>query len=315
MGSTEILVLGAGVMGLTTAIRLAESGLTVRVLTDRLPAETTSAVAGAIWGPYVISDSRVHQWSLRTLEALEAIATEPASGVRLALGIEASREMLDPPLSIIGLPEYARCGRSELPEGFLSGWRYRAPILDMPRHLKYLVRRAQACGVSIDLLSAPLSTISQASHLAKLVVNCTGLGSRSLVPDPELYPARGQLLIVANPGIEGFFSDHPESAEPTYFMAHGDHVVLGGTIVPRAHTLTPDLQVARRILDRCAAIEPRLATAAVREHRVGLRPVRPRIRLERTTHEGGSVIHNYGHGGSGVTLSWGCADEVRELIG
>jgi D-amino-acid oxidase len=45
-------------------------------------------------------------------------------------------------------------------------------------------------------------------------------------------------------------------------------------------------------------------------HRVGLRPVRPAVRLERE----GRVIHCYGQGGAGVTLSWGCAEEVRELV-
>ncbi|HEY2792992.1 MAG TPA: FAD-dependent oxidoreductase, partial [Micromonosporaceae bacterium] len=67
---------------------------------------------------------------------------------------------------------------------------------------------------------------------------------------------------------------------------------------------------AAGIVARCAAIDPRLASARVLEHRVGLRPSRPSVRLEAVAQNGRTVIHNYGHGGSGVTLSWGCADDV-----
>ena len=49
------------------------------------------------------------------------------------------------------------------------------------------------------------------------------------------------------------------------------------------------------------------------EDLVGLRPGRMEVRLEREEKNGKYLIHNYGHGGSGVTLSWGCADEVVEL--
>jgi D-amino-acid oxidase len=73
--------------------------------------------------------------------------------------------------------------------------------------------------------------------------------------------------------------------------------------------------IATGILRRCVALEQRLAEAAVLEHRVGLRPGRPEVRLKRENlGNGAPCIHNYGHGGSGVTLSWGCAEEVMELV-
>src|ERR1700729_123444 len=65
----EVLVIGAGVAGLTTAVCLAESGLAVSVQARQLPEQTTSAVAGAIWGRLLVEDtSRVTRWCAETLE-------------------------------------------------------------------------------------------------------------------------------------------------------------------------------------------------------------------------------------------------------
>jgi D-amino-acid oxidase len=98
-------------------------------------------------------------------------------------------------------------------------------------------------------------------------------------------------------------------------------VVLGGTEIPGDWSLDPRPATARRILADCAAVDPRLGTARILEHRVGLRPVRPRVRLEAgTTGDGDGrgagrlLVHNYGHGGGGVTLSWGCAREAARLV-
>ena len=68
------------------------------------------------------------------------------------------------------------------------------------------------------------------------------------------------------------------------------------------------------ILERCAALEPRLADARVIDEQVGLRPVRPSVRLEAEELHGARCVHNYGHGRSGVSLSWGCAREVMRLL-
>ena len=65
------------------------------------------------------------------------------------------------------------------------------------------------------------------------------------------------------------------------------------------------------MLHRACALVPELEGARVVRHKVGLRPARPEVRLERV----GEVIHCYGHGGAGVTLSWGCADDVVGLAG
>jgi D-amino-acid oxidase len=78
--------------------------------------------------------------------------------------------------------------------------------------------------------------------------------------------------------------------------------------------MTPDPVTAEAIVRRCAAVRPEIAGARVIEHRVGLRPTRPAVRLERErAADGRLLVHNYGHGGAGVTVAWGCAREAAEL--
>jgi D-amino-acid oxidase len=120
--------------------------------------------------------------------------------------------------------------------------------------------------------------------------------------------------VVENPGVETFFAEYDDSPTPTYFLPHENEVVLGGSAEPGRLDEKPNAQLAADIRRRCAAIEPRLASAPLIEHRVGMRPSRPRVRLEAEHVDGGVVVHNYGHGGAGVTMSWGCAYEVVNLI-
>jgi D-amino-acid oxidase len=140
--------------------------------------------------------------------------------------------------------------------------------------------------------------------LAATVVNCTGIGARELVPDEQLTPVRGQVVIVANPGVTEWFVG--ETDPPVYFFPHGDTVLLGGTA---GHTRTGE-----DIRDRCAEVEPRLKDAPILQTRTGLRPTRPEVRLAVERLGASTVVHNYGHGGAGITLSWGCAAEVLRLL-
>jgi D-amino-acid oxidase len=199
----------------------------------------------------------------------------------------------------------------------------------MPVYLDYLAGRLRRAGGQLTV--APLDSLAQAVRhaAAPVIVNCTGAGARDFVPDPSVSPVRGQVVIAENPGITEFFiGDGDESHELTYVFPHQGRVVLGGTEIQDDWSLEPRPATAERIMADCAAVDPRLGTARILEHRVGLRPARPRVRLE-AEHAGGDgggpdrgpdrgtgrlVVHNYGHGGGGVTLSWGCAREAARLV-
>jgi D-amino-acid oxidase len=189
------------------------------------------------------------------------------------------------------------------------GWRYTAPVVTMPRYLAYLAERFQRAGGTITI-GAPVQALAALD--APLIVNCTGIGARDLVPDASVVPVRGQVVVVANPGLTEFYRAPADGPESVYVFPHDDVVVLGGTADEGAWELTPRKDAAERILRDCGAVFPGLADAPVITERVGLRPYRPEVRLEAEDLGDGRVLwHNYGHGGAGVTLSWGCA---RELV-
>ncbi|KND44632.1 MULTISPECIES: FAD-dependent oxidoreductase [Streptomyces] len=308
--NSDVIVVGGGVVGLTTAVVLAEGGRRVRIWT-REPAElTTSAVAGGLWWPYRIEpEELVGAWALVTLAVYEELtARSGETGVRMVEGVHGETE-LD------GLGAWASRvrGLRVATAGEYAGvglWA-RLPLIDMPVHLRWLRERfAAAGGVVEERTVTDLAAVD-----APVVVNCTGLGARQLVPDPSVRPVRGQLVVVENPGVTTWLTsvDHGGS-ESTYFIPQPGGLILGGTAEEDAWSLTPDPVIAREIVRRCAAIRPEIEGARVIEHRVGLRPARPAVRLEREVLPGGRVlVHNYGHGGAGVTVAWGCAREAARL--
>jgi len=315
----DALVIGAGVSGLSTALALLHDGLDVLVHAADPPRRTTSAAAGALWGAHLVGDDhRVGDWGAVTLRRLRELAADPATGVREASGVVASVQVHpNPPAFTAGAGPMTPCDPAALPAGFASGWRYTAPVVDMPVYLDYLLDEVLGAGGQVHLGRRLASLAEAASYCpAPVIVNCAGIGARELVPDPDLVPVRGQVLVVANPGLTDFFvGERDQPDDITYIFPHGATAVLGGTQQPGNASTRPDPVTAERILRRCAAVEPALATAPILAHRVGLRPVRRQVRLgTRPTDDGRHWIDNYGHGGAGVTLSWGCALAVAEQV-
>ncbi|MGW6389700.1 FAD-dependent oxidoreductase [Streptomyces sp. NPDC055103] len=309
----RVVVVGAGVAGLTTAVVLAEAGASVHVIAEQVPG-VTSLAAGAMWGPYLVEPKdKVDHWGQRSLEVFRELADDPGTGVRLTSGIEASRTAEAPPDWATTLPSFRPCESAELPTGFTAGYRFTVPLIDMPAYLGYLLRRLDAAGGTVE--RRRLDSITDAGP-APVIVNCAGLGAKDLAPDPDLRPIRGQHVVVINPGLTEFFSeDTGLSPDLLCFYPHGDTVVLGGTAIDGEGDVAPDEKAAAGILARCTEVEPRLAGARVLEHRIGARPTRAAVRVESERQDGDNlIVHNYGHGGAGVTLSWGCAEEAANLL-
>jgi D-amino-acid oxidase len=310
---SDAVVVGAGVIGLTTAVCLAEAGLRVTVVAADPPERTTSMAAGAMVGPVFVARSepggaREHA----TFDEFVRLASVPGTGVRISTGRFAAR-VGGPDAPAIHRPtDVVPLGPAELPAPFTSGFRASVPCVDMPRYLNYLRRRLTDAGGAIEIRQ--LGRLAEAAAWAPLVANCPGVGARALVPDPSVRPVRGQHVIVENPGLDTFFIETPFGPSWTSFFPHGGHVVLGGIAVQDDWSLEPDLEIADEILARCVAAEPQLAGARVIGHRVGLRPARPEVRLEVQELEGTRIVHDYGHGGNGVALSWGCAREASALL-
>jgi D-amino-acid oxidase len=310
----DAVVVGAGVVGLTSAVQLAEAGWRVLVMTKDQPAQTTSAAAGAMWGPYLVEPrDRVKAWATKSLRVFTALAQVPGSGVRLVTGTEASRTFTGPPDFLAMLGDVTVCAPDQLPPGYVTGWRYTVPLIDMDLYLPYLQDRLTSAGGIIRQLA--ITDLSQAARHAPVVINATGLGARDLVGDTSLTPIRGQLVVMDNPGITEFFTeDTGWSPDLLHLYPHGGRLILGGVAQDGDWDLQPSMKTAEAIIKRCASIDPRIASLPVKGHRVGLRPTRPAIRCEAdTTITSYRLLHNYGHGGAGVSLSWGCAGEIAGL--
>jgi len=307
----DALVIGAGVIGLTSAICLAESGMEVRIRTAAAPQATTSRAAGAMWGSSFAGPADdVRRWALQSLDDLRALAAQPGTGVRVARGMLAARSTEEGPPPFL-FPGVDVVRRDDAPPGYVAAFAIEVPLIDMPRHLDYLLARFQAAGGELEVRA--LRALGDVAGAAPVVVNCSGVGARALVPDPAVRSVRGEHVIVENPGLDEFFMEEPAPRWAAWFP-HGDHVVLGGCADEDDWRLEPDPAQAEEIVRRCAAIEPRLAEARVIEHRVGLRPARPDVRLEEVALGPSRCVHNYGHGGTGVALAWGCARDVCSIV-
>jgi D-amino-acid oxidase len=243
---------------------------------------------------------------------LSALAGESGTGVHLVSGREVCSTVTSPPPWTDMLGDLRVLAPGDLPDGFTSGWEYTAPAVNMPVYLEYLRRRYEGRGGTV----AAQTVTSLGSVAAPVVVNCTGIGARSLVPDDDLVPVRGQVVVVENAGIGEFYLDHGDGGPRyVYLFPHGDVAVLGGSAHEGADDLAPRPDVRARILRDITAVFPSLRGARVVAERVGLRPVRPEVRLEAQALPGGRVLwHNYGHGGAGVTLSWGCAADLTAAV-
>lgn len=294
----RVVVVGAGVLGLSCALRLLEAGHRVDVLARELPLETTSAVAAAIWYPYLAyPQDKVTAWSATSYDAFAGLAQDPETGVTMRRGTELLLAESPDPWWVAAVPALDRV---EPRAPYRDAWSFVTPVIDMPRYLVWLQARVLDAGGTVTRMALPYLPGGP------LVVDCSGLGSRHLAGDPSTTPVRGQVVVLQQVGLEEWWLVEDG---PTYVIPRADDIVVGGTDDEGEWDRTPSPATADAILRRATELVPALATARVLRHKVGLRPARPEVRLERV----GDVIHCYGHGGAGVTLSWGCADEVAAL--
>ncbi len=303
-----MVVVGAGVVGLSCAVRLLERGHDVAVVARDLPQETTSAVAAALWYPHrAYPFERVTGWAATTYAALADLADEPETGVVLRRGTEVLRQAGPRPWWAEAVPALERA--TALPEGRRDGWTFVAPVVEMPVYLDWLRARVDDLGGTLTRMALP--ALPDPGGVG-VVVNAAGLGARLLAQDGSVQPVRGQVAYVEQVGLEEWWLD---AEGPTYVVPREHDIVVGGTEEEGGWDRSFDAAAGKEMLARARDLVPAIRRAQVLGTRVGLRPARPQVRLEAEERDGRRVVHCYGHGGAGATLSWGCADEVADLVG
>jgi D-amino-acid oxidase len=314
MSPMDVRVIGAGIIGLSCALRLREAGHRVELVAAAPPEQSTSSVAAALWYPYrAFPEQAVTRWAARSYQVFDELLTERQAGVRQRTGRELFRAPAADPWWRDAVPGLRRVSPDDLPTGYADGFELTVPVVDMALQLPWLLDRIVALGVTITWKT--IEDLDAAAADVDVAVNCTGLGARELAHDPSMQPVRGQIVVVEQIGVEESVLDQSDPRQVTYVVPRGNTVVLGGTAEDGDEQLEVRASTASEIVERCAALVPAVAEAKVLRHRVGLRPARPTVRLEfETRPAGGRLVHCYGHGGAGVTLSYGCAEDVVRLV-
>jgi D-amino-acid oxidase len=304
-------VLGGGVSGLSTGIRLLEMGLEVRLVAERLSPETVSDTAAAWWYPFLVEPLiKTNRWSSESfVEFVRLMEEEGLEFITMRAGREYLKRPCRPPGWSESINHFRILEKSEIIEGYSFGWEIEAPVIEMSHYMPWLKSKFELLGGSIETRK-----ISDFDELeSDLIVNCSGLGAREICHDEEVVPVRGQVVYIKqDPGF-GRYDQRPESL--IYTIPRRDVTVLGGTAQKGDWTMEIREEDEEDILKKCESLWPELDRANIVGRAVGLRPSRTEVRLEKEHVGDKVVVHNYGHGGAGVTLSWGCADEVARLTG
>ncbi|XP_055696389.1 D-aspartate oxidase [Lutzomyia longipalpis] len=327
----KIAVIGAGVNGLSSAVQVAEhfySDAQVVLVSDDISPNTTGDGSAGLWEPYLVSlDETVLKWSEDTHRFFHDLWK---SGLAPEVGV-----CLQPIIRVVSnaknydIPKWSKIpfGCTSLSEdqlrilsqdhkkNYTGGIHFVSFTCEPTKLLPYLLKRFLNAGGRMER-----KRVESIDELAKeeydLIINCTGLGSQKLANDPKVHPIRGQVTRVHAPWLYATYVN--DSDDGNYIIVNTDTTVLGGTRQVNDYNTKVSEEDDKHIQEGCEAVEPSLKDAKVVKKWVGLRPARDNIRLEKVefvAQDGTKVplIHNYGHGGSGVCLAWGCGKAVLQL--
>lgn len=308
------MVVGCGISGLSSGLLLAKAGFEVNIISKTLPPNTTSNKAAAFWSPYYVSGNRIADWAKESYFEFERLSRVPESGVSMTkLHRFRKKNSKEADNWEAAIPEgrlHALKKEALLPE-YDEGFEVEVPLIETQIFLPYLMNEFRKAGGKI--FQREVKSLDELLVDDAIVINCSGMEARTLVNDTAMIPVKGQVVMV------DIHFDIPiilDESEPTYIVQRKDGCIIGGTREENVFSETTDEATISNILDRASKFLPELKSAKRISQWAGLRPYRYEVRLERETlPEGrGNIIHNYGHGGSGFTLAWGCAKEVRTLV-
>jgi len=322
MTRPRVCVLGAGVVGLTTAVRIQEEvpGLQVTVLAERFSPITTSDVAAGIfhWGLQGPDKETTEKWARDSWEYYQGLLDMGRpweTGVSvLPIYHWSQYEQLNRPIMNELCPVYRDLTDKELdlasPQGkFRFGKYYHTMQIETSIYLSYLQSALHRTGV--HLIQRKVSNLASLKEEFDLVINCSGLGSRSLCGDSSILPLRGQVLQVSAPWVKtGLYADD------VYILPGQNYVTIGSTRQYNDWMSEESPHDSARIWSRAVSTFPCISGAKLLDTKVGLRPYRPQPRVELEVQEGTGlpVIHNYGHGGYGIMSSPATAHTVVSLV-
>ncbi|XP_064466628.1 D-aspartate oxidase-like [Ornithodoros turicata] len=322
---SRIAVVGAGIVGLSTALCMQENipNISVTVIADKFIEDTLSYGAGGFIRPdenIGPSYSTTRRWYKESFNYFRQLADNPltkdagvkwVSGCCLSsIGAECLRngimEDLFPDLRMLSEEEL-----KQYPSKYKFGMFYTSILADPRKYLKWLTNKILQNGGII--VSRSVESFEELAGHYSIIVNCTGLGAKKLTRDVLLTPVRGQTIKVHAPWVAQFCY-----ADGCYVLPGTEYVTLGGIKqLGDWNTKVSDYD-RRYIWETCTSVVPSLKNGKVIHDWVGLRPFRQPVRIEAEVIKFGSttckVVHNYGHGGHGVNISWATAKDAATLV-
>ncbi len=356
---TRILIIGAGISGLTTAICLKENGFGVVIVAEKFAPDIVSNVAGALWEwppaacgkhgtPRSLERSKV--WCMTSYEKFKTLQSEygpESTGIYIRNATFYFHEVLEKlPEDLKKMNELA--GRVDnfqrgldvisntidltSQQDIKDAYRHISPMVDTDVYMQWLLEQVKNMSCEIIQEKITLNLIEHEQALldrfqCAAIVNCTGLGSIEIANDPSMYPLRGALVKVKDEKglIDGAHCiAHKETSNSeqdiVFIVPRGNKktVILGGLVQIHqwGQSMSLNDPIIKRMYNGCLEFLPTLKSLPLDEKdsvRTGLRPfTQTNVCVERVPAT--CIFYNYGHGGAGVTLSWGCAQETVDSI-
>ena len=347
----QVSVVGGGIVGLTTGIFLSLKGYETRIYTRELPYEddpvpsVATNYAAASVKPVLVDESDMGELTRvsdrffgRIEDKTGAVRRQKHFEVYEGDNAEPEPADVDALRSYRSLDEYG--GRVPKSEGVdrenLAGYVHEIFFVEMPRYVPLLVRWYRATGGDLERREVGRDEIGGLN--GDVVVNATGNGN--LFDDDRLVAMRGHLVHadtdrrVVDNGDDFSYTYHLDDRF-VYAYPRDDALVLGGSAqkgeivdgewAPSSDDETADetvtvngVDVPRRITETNRGILRGYGVDLDRLEKTagfGYRPYRRGgVRMEKEVVDGKEVVHCYGHGGAGVTLSWLSANRVYNLV-
>jgi D-amino-acid oxidase len=308
----KVAVIGAGVIGLTTAIRLLEQGYAVTIFARDIFTNTTSRAASALFVPIKAGpEELIIKWARRSLEVYQTLT--PETGISLVDVVDFAFDHDPIPLWAKILNHYDELPRAEIPPHYAKSYVAKLHNIDTSVFVDYLLDKVVTLGGHI--IKKSLARLTDVDKSFPLIINCSGVWSNQLVPDETSYPIRGQFVITEKIPLDRVSLASIDDDNFILVAERHSDCYIAGNILENVWDTKPDPEISQEMLARAKKLEPRLKNATILRAGVGLRPGRKTVRLERSElGDGRIVIHNYGHGGAGFTTAWGCAEDVSALV-